>query len=945
MLDFKKQEQEILEFWEKNKIYEKVKKKNQKGKDFYFLQGPPYTSGKLHIGQAWNNSMKDIALRYKRMKGYNVWDRAGYDMHGLPTENRAQKELKLRDKDAIADYGVDKFIKYCLKISSETAELMNKDLLRLGIWLDYKNAYMPISEEFIEGEWWFIKQAWKQKRLYKGKKIMHWCAHCETSLAKHELEYQNVKEGSIFLKFKLKEKDNQYLIVWTTTPWTIPFNLAVMVNPTLDYVKAKVDNEIWIVAKALANVFISGLLGKKFEILEEFKGDKLQGEKYEHPFYNDLKEQYDSLNSKNIHKVILSEQYVDTSAGSGLVHCAPGCGPEDKEVGDEYGIPAYNALDEQGVFQDMGKFSGWKAKEEDEKFVQELKNKGSLIEQTHVEHEYPFCWRCHKPVVFRATEQWFLKIEDLKDRLIEFNKKVNWEPEFCKKNYDSWTENLKDNGVTRQRYWGTPMPIWECENESCYNMQVIGSVKELKEKAGKVPQNLHKPWIDSISWKCDKCNRKMRRIPDIIDVWIDSGTASWNCLNYPKTDKHMKLLPADLILEATEQIRLWFSMLQICSAIAFDKSAYENVYCHGMIYDFEGMKMSKSIGNIISPYEVIDKYSSDILRYYICETSSGENINFNWEDVKQKQRHLLVLWNLHKLLLDLKKNTKKGRQKSEEKYILSKMNSTIKAVGELFEQYKLDKTITHVENLFLDLSRVYIQLTRERAEEKIVYETLKKVYVACLKLFAPICPFITEKLWQELKKEKIVKEESVHLCSWPKKEDKNIDKKLEEEFGHVLDIIEAGLRNRAEKEIGLKWPLSKATIYYHKKINKELEDIIKNQLNVKKINWKVVNQKDFKVELDTKMTPELEREGYARVISRKVQSERKKAGLVKEDKIDLIIVADIDLNKEKKYIKQRTNAKNVEIKKEISEQEQKNYQNKTDKKIKDKEVKILFNKL
>jgi isoleucyl-tRNA synthetase len=273
------------------------------------------------------------------------------------------------------------------------------------------------------------------------------------------------------------------------------------------------------------------------------------------------------------------------------------------------------------------------------------------------------------------------------------------------------------------------------------------------------------------------------------------------------------------------------------------------------------------------------------------------------------------------------------------------MNSTIKAVGELFEQYKLDKTITHVENLFLDLSRVYIQLTRERAEEKIVYETLKKVYVACLKLFAPICPFITEKLWQELKKEKIVKEESVHLCSWPKKEDKNIDKKLEEEFGHVLDIIEAGLRNRAEKEIGLKWPLSKATIYYHKKINKELEDIIKNQLNVKKINWKVVNQKDFKVELDTKMTPELEREGYARVISRKVQSERKKAGLVKEDKIDLIIVADIDLNKEKKYIKQRTNAKNVEIKKEISEQEQKNYQNKTDKKIKDKEVKILFNKL
>jgi isoleucyl-tRNA synthetase len=942
MLDFKKQEEEILKFWEQKKIYEKLKKKNQKGKDFYFLQGPPYTSGKLHIGQAWNNSMKDIALRYKRMKGYNVWDRAGYDMHGLPTENRAQKELNLKDKEAIANYGVDKFIRYCLKISSETAELMSEDLQRLGIWLDYKNAYMPISPEFIQGEWWFIKQAWKQKRLYKGKKIMHWCANCETSLAKHELEYQNVKEDSIFLKFKLKEKDNEYLIVWTTTPWTIPFNLAVMVNPSLDYVKAKVDNEVWIVAKALVNVFISGLLGKKFEILEEFKGDKLQGEKYEHPFYNELKEQYDSLNS-DIHKVILSEQYVDTSAGSGLVHCAPGCGPEDKEVGDEYGIPAFNALDEKGIFEDMGKFSGLIAKQNDEKFVQELKDKGALIEQTQVKHEYPFCWRCHKPVVFRATEQWFLKIEDLKDKLIEFNKKVNWEPEFCKKNYDSWTENLKDNGVTRQRYWGTPIPIWECENESCDNIQVIGSVKELKEKAGKLPENLHKPWIDFLTWKCEKCGKEMKRISDIIDVWIDSGTASWNCLNYPKTAKNMKLLPADLILEATEQIRLWFSMLQICSAIAFDKSAYENVYCHGMIYDFEGMKMSKSIGNIISPYEVIDKYSSDILRYYICGTSSGENINFNWEDVKQKQRHLLVLWNLHKLLLDLKKNTKTSKEKAEEKYILSKMNSTIKEVSELFEQYKLDKTITQVENLFLDLSRVYVQLTREKADEKIVYKTLKEVYVSCLKLFAPICPFITEKLWQELRKEKIVKEESIHLSKWPKQNSKKINKKLEQEFRDVLNIIEAGLRDRAEKEIGLKWPLSKATIKSDKKISKELLDIIKRQLNVKKIE--IEKSEKTEIKIDTKITPELQREGYARVLSRKVQSERKKSGLVKKDKIDLIVTTDMDLDKEKNYIKERTNAGKVKIKKELKQGEQEKYINKIDIKIKDIKFKILFKKL
>lgn len=941
MLDFKKIEEQILHFWKQKKIYEKVKRKNRKGKKFYFLQGPPYTSGELHIGQAWNNSMKDILLRYKRMQRFNVWDRAGYDMHGLPTENRAQKELKLKDKKAILDYGLDKFIKYCLKISSKTVKSMSEDLLRLGVWLDYENAYLPISEEFIEGEWWFIKKAWEQKRLYKGKKVMQWCANCETALAKHELEYENIKENSIFLKFKIKSKKDEYLIIWSTTPWTIWFNLAVMVNPRLEYVKAEVEvteskkKEKWILAKPLANVFISGLLGKKYKIIEEFKGEQLEGIEYEHPLYKELKDQFENL-AADIHKVILSEQYVDVSAGTGLVHCAPGCGPEDYAVAQQYGIPPFNNLDEKGIFRNMGKFSGLKAKDDDKKFVEILKEKNSLIAETEIEHEYPFCWRCHKPVVFRTTEQWFLKIEDLRKKLLDFNKDVKWQPKFTKRNYDLWTENLKDNSVTRQRFWGTAVPIWECE---CGRVEVIGSIDELKKKT-KLPENLHKPWIDDIKWRCNKCGKLMRRIEDIIDVWIDSGTASWNCLYYPKTRRYMNLYPADFILEATEQIRLWFSMLQICSAIALNKSSYKAVYCHGMILDFEGMKMSKSLGNIISPYEIINKYSSDVLRFYICQTRAGENINFNWKDVKQKQRNLWVFWNLHKLLLDLKENKKAGKVEIEEKYILSRLNSTIKRTTELFKNYELDKTITEIEKLFLDLSRVYIQLTRERSDEKIIYETLRDVYIACLKMFSVICPFITDGIWQNLRKEKMVKEESVHLCSWPKTNERKINKKLEEYFSSALEIIEVGLAARADAAIGLKWPLAKTEIKTEKIVRKDLQDIIKRQLNVKKL---VIKTGRLAIKLDTEITKELEVEGFSREIARKVQAARKKVNLIKKDKINLVIITDLNLEKHKEFIKERTNASKILISKKISDE--KRYKDKEEIKIKNKKIKILFKKL
>jgi isoleucyl-tRNA synthetase len=948
MLDFKKIEEEVLKLWEKKKIYEKSKKKNAKGKKFYFLQGPPYTSGRLHIGHAWNNSMKDVIMRFKRLNGMDVWDRAGYDMHGLPTENKVQKDLKLEDKQAILKYGLDKFIKKCQEFSIENVSLMNEDLKRLGIWMDFDNAYLPVENEFISSEWLLIKKAFEQKRLYKGKKIMQWCAECETSLAKHELDYGNVSDKSIYVRFKLKNKDG-YLLIWTTTPWTIPFNLGVMVNPELDYAEINADGEKYIIAKELANHLFEKLLNKKYKIIKEFKGKEMKGWEYLHPF----KDIIEFPKEKNIHTVLLSKKYVNLDAGTGLVHCAPGCGLEDYEVGKENKISPFNNIDEKGIFFDMNEFNGLKAKKDDWKFIKALDDKNALLTEEKVNHEYAHCWRCNNPIVFRATEQWFLKIEDLIPKILNYNKKIKWVPEFAKKNFEDWVENLKDNGLTRQRFWGCPIPIWQCD---CGEIEVIESEKELKKKAiNKVPENLHKPWIDNVKLKC-KCGKEMKRNEDILDVWIDSGTVSWNCLYYPEREDYFKkYFPADLILEATEQTRLWFSMLQLCSEIMFKKSCYNNVYAHGMIFDFQGTKMSKSLGNIISPYEVINKYGSEIFRYYITQISAGENINFNWEDIKQKQRNLVVLMNIGNYLIDLKKQCKSEKIDNkkldlEEKYILSRTNSTIEKVTELFETYKIDSTIAEIEKLFLDLSRIYIKLTRDRSNDdetrEIVTNVIYEVYVKCLKMFSTICPLITEDLWQKLKEEKLVKEESVHLTEWPKTDEKKINKKLEKEFQGVIKIIEKGLYSRDRAQIGLKWPLAKAIINIDGSLGKDLQNIIANQLNVKKIELKIVkNIKEISVELDTKITPELEAEGYAREISRKVQDARKKAGLIRTDKISLALVVNEEfakiINKQIDMIKQRTNSSKIII----GEANEKDYSNKSEEKIKEKNLGILLIKI
>jgi len=1037
-----KSEPEMLEFWKKHNIYQKAREKNKGKKKFYFLDGPPYTSGKVHLGTAWNKALKDSVLRYKRMQGFDVWDRAGYDMHGLPTEQAVEKNLGLKSKDDIPMYGIANFVNACREFAISNMLSMNNDFRRIGVWMDFENAYQSIQNTYMEGEWWLIKKAYENSRLYEGEKTMHWCFHCATSLAKHELEYESVTDDSIFVKFPVKNRQNEFLIIWTTTPWTIPFNLGVMVNPNLEYVKAKVGDESWIVAKELAAGFINGAAEKQFTVLEEFKGDKLLGLEYIHPFENEI-HQFKELkqNHPKVHTVVLSEEYVDVSAGSGLVHMAPGCGPEDYEVGHKNNIPPFNTLTERGVFDNSIQFlNGFTAKKDDKKITEEIRKKGLLVAEAKIEHDYAHCWRCKNPVIFRTTTQWFFKIEDLKARMRELNKGINWVPDFAgSRNFDNWLANLRDNGITRQRYWGTPLPIWKCRQ--CNDFIVIGSIDELKKLAGRLPDDLHRPWIDEVKIKC-RCGALKERIPDILDVWIDAGSASWNCLDFPRrSDLFEKLYPADFILEGIDQIRGWFNLLLVASMVAMNNESFKSVYMHGFINDSQGRKMSKSLGNYILPQEVIMEYGADTLRYYmIGGTSPGVDINYNFDDMKVKHKNLTVLWNLHKYVIETAKNLKAnpadlkaGELGIEEKFILSRLNSAIKKTTETFEEYRLNEIPWIAEDLFLDLSRTYIQLTRDKSsmgsdeEKKDVLYAVFNVLLGALKIFAPVAPFIAESMYQNLRHEFRLKEESIHLFNWPEHNNELIDVELESSMYSISEIVQSSLAAREKIQLGIRWPLKEIVIATKDrdtiKAIEKLKDVVKKQVNAKQIriveslpNAKVKIKADYSkigpdfgdkapkiiaqltidspesvlkqiqekgkytcridgeiteitkehlivarevplpyvegafrqgfIYLNREMSDELEAEGFAREIMRRVQALRKKAGLQKSDSISLFVRTDNELKDMLKgwnlVIKEKVGASQFRI----SEMEpSKKHAFVSNEKVKGKEFEIGFDKV
>ncbi len=862
MIDFNQIENEVLQFWEKKKIRKKALKLNPKGPKFYYVDGPPYANGVIHLGHSWGKAIRDSVLRYRRMKGFNVWSQPGFDMHGLPIEVKVEKELGINSKKEIEELGVDKFVEKCKEFAEKNMEKMIEDFKRLGVWLDWENPYKTMDDSFISGVWYSIKKADEKGLLYKGKKVLPWCHRCETALAKHELEYKKKVDESIYMKFPTE--DGRYLIVWTTTPWTVPFNLGVMVNPELDYVEKKVGNEIWIIGKDRADLF-------EGKVIKEFKGKELEGVKYKLPLEIPANKK---IKGEWKHKVLLSE-FVEEGTGTGLVHCAPGCGPEDNEIGKRYGLPAFNTVSQNGIFEgDMGPFTGLKVN--DPKIVKLLEP--LIVKKEKIEHEYPHCWRCKNPIIFRATEQWFIGASKLKEKVLEDNKEVKWIPDWGKNWFNSWIENIQDWTITRQRYWGTPVPIWVCEK--CGNTLVVGSLTELKKLSKKRKVDMHKPGIDQITIKCPKCGGTMKRIPDVLDVWIDSGNVPWAAIGYPDDDKLLKKLwPVDFIIEGKDQIRGWFYSMAILGETIFDEIPYKNVYMTGMINDAKGRKMSKSLGNYITPFEVIDIYGADVLRFYqIGGANPGLDLNYNENDIKTRAKALNILWNTSKYIkenaeIEKVKLGELRNLKVEDKWIISRINSVVKEVTEKFENYEVNEVPRIIENFFLeDLSRWYLKLIKDRVilgekrDKQVAINTALYVMDRLLRISSPIIPFLTEKMYQELRGVLNHKEESVHFLSWPEPE--MIDKELEERMEKTRDIVEKILALRNKTKVGVRWPIGETIVIGEKGI----DEIIKSIANVKKVTYddKLPNFVEYQIKANYNSLKERFSENEIPVIIRRI---------------------------------------------------------------------------
>ncbi len=944
MKDFKEIEEEVKKFWKQKKIIEKVRKKNQQSKKkFYFMDGPPYATGHIHMGTALNKILKDIAIRAKRMEGYDVFDRPGYDTHGLPIEFQVEKELGFRNKKEIEKYGVKKFIKKCKKYATRYIDVMNSEFNNLGVWMDWKNPYITLTKEYIEAIWWAFKQAEKKKLLYLGKYPVHVCPRCETAVAYNEIIYKKIDDTAIFVKFPIKKVNRKYLIIWTTTPWTLPGNTAVMVNPKFNYAEVQVEGEkgkeIWIVAKELVDKIMSHL-SFKYKIKKVFKGKELEGLEYINPLATNLK-----LKLKKAYKVVLSLRYVNLEEGTGLVHSAPGHGKEDYEIGKKYGLDMPSPVALNGLLtEEAGKYAGKKARIVDEEIIRDLDDAGMLVFKHKYSHDYPFCWRCKEPLLMIASPQWFFKISKIHKKLLSENKKTNWVPSWMGKRMKAWLSGIGDWPISRQRYWGTPLPIWVCEK--CGGRKVIGSVKELEKLTRRKIKELHKPEIDSVVWNCEKCKGKMRRAEEVFDVWFDSGVSSWAALNFPQTKKlFRKFWPADLNLEGTDQFRGWWNSQLILSIIAFNKKPYKNIVVHGMVLDLEKRKMSKSLGNIVTPQEVIEKHGRDIMRGFFALLSRGEDFSYDESSLKDLQKFFIILTNIQNFISQLgyskRSETKNPKAKKiEDKWILSRFSSVTKQTIESYNKYWFYKALEALIDFTInDFSKTYIKMIRER-EDKQVREVLSYVYINLLKLSAPFFPHLTEILYKKFKLK-----QSVHLENFPRADRRAINEKLETEMRTAMRIVEVGLAVRNREGIGLKWPLSSAEITIEKKISKGLEEIIKKQLNIKKLKLEVKKGKQIKVKLNTEITPGLEAEGYAREISRKIQAERKKAGLVKENKIKLIIAVDktllAKLKGQEKFIKKRVNAKKISLASEWKER----FKNFSDFRIKDKRVRVTFQKV
>ena len=850
-MNFVEREKQVEKFWEDNQIFEKSMKVREGNPSYVFYDGPPTANGKPHIGHVETRVIKDMIPRYRTMKGYQVPRKAGWDTHGLPVELEVEKKLGLDGKDQIEKYGVEPFIEQC-KESVWKYEGMWEDFSHtVGFWADMKNPYVTYHNDYIESEWWALKEIWKKGLLYEGHKIVPYCPRCGTPLSSHEVAqgYKDVKERSAVVRFKVKGED-AYILAWTTTPWTLPSNVALCVNPDEDYVKVTSKGYTYYMAAALVDT----VLGEGAEILEHYQGKDLEFKEYE-PLFPYAEKR---IGNKKAYYVVC-DTYVTLTDGTGVVHIAPAFGEDDSKVGHRYDLPFVQLVNEKGEMTEETPWAGTFCKKADMAVLQALEDKDLLFDAPLFEHSYPHCWRCDTPLIYYARETWFIRMTAVKEDLIRNNNTINWIPESIGKGrFGDWLENVQDWGLSRNRYWGTPLPVWQCE---CGHQDCIGSIEELKEKADNCPDDieLHRPYIDAVTIKCPKCGKEMHRVPEVIDCWFDSGSMPFAQHHYPFENKETfeKQFPAQFISEAVDQTRGWFYSLLAISTLLFNKAPYENVIVLGLVQDENGQKMSKSKGNAVDPFDALQTYGADAIRWYFY-TSSAPWLpsRFAGKTVVEGQRKFMgTLWNTYAFFvlyanIDKFDATKYSLEYDKlavmDKWLLSRLESTVKAVDDNLANYRIPEAAKALQSFVDDMSNWYVRRSRERfwakgmEQDKInAYMTLYTALVTVAKAAAPMIPFMTEDIYQNLVKSIDANApESIHLCDFPEVHENWIDPKMEEDMADLLEIVVMGRAARNTANIKNRQPIGTMYVKSEFQLSEFYKEIIEDELNVKEVVFK-----------------------------------------------------------------------------------------------------------
>ena len=862
-MNFVEREKEIEKFWRDNDIFKKSMENRKEGETYTFYDGPPTANGKPHIGHVLTRVIKDMIPRYQTMKGKMVPRKAGWDTHGLPVELEVEKLLGLDGKEQIEEYGLDPFIKKCKESVWKYKGMWEDFSETVGFWADMDNPYVTYDDNFIESEWWALKQIWDKKLLYKGFKIVPYCPRCGTPLSSHEVAqgYKDVKERSAIARFKVKDED-AYILAWTTTPWTLPSNVALCVNPNETYVKVKAgDGYTYYMAEALLDSVLGKLADeengvKAYEILETYKGSDLENKEYE-PLFDFAKDIIAKQHKKAYY--VTCDTYVTMGDGTGVVHIAPAFGEDDAQVGRKYDLPFVQLVNGKGEMTEETPYAGVFCKKADPMVLKDLEEKGLLFDAPKFEHSYPHCWRCDTPLIYYARESWFIKMTAVKDDLVRNNNTVNWIPESIGKGrFGDWLENIQDWGISRNRYWGTPLNVWECE---CGHQECIGSRAELAEKSGNpdaAQVELHRPYIDAVTIKCPDCGKEMHRVPEVIDCWFDSGAMPFAQHHYPFENKEVfeQQFPAKFISEAVDQTRGWFYSLMAESTLLFNKAPYENVIVLGHVQDENGQKMSKSKGNAVDPFEALEQYGADAIRWYFYINSAPWLPNrFHGKAVQEGQRKFMsTLWNTYAFYVlyaeidqfDATKYTLDYEKLPVmDKWLLSKLNTLVKTVDENLGNYRIPEAARALDSFVDEMSNWYVRRSRDRfwakgmEQDKInAYMTLYTALVTVAKTAAPMIPFMTEDINQNLVRNLDPSApESIHLCDFPVANEQHIDKELEDNMEAVLKIVVIGRACRNTANIKTKQPIGKMYVKADFALSEYFVEIIEDELNVKSVEF------------------------------------------------------------------------------------------------------------